>query len=163
TYGVSLDDLFGQVQRPHYMARGGRVGMARGGMVTGDTDYGPAMARALNALARASGQSIFVQSGGRTVAEQLALKAKYGNSRPVASSGAGGDGAAPTGAGALSFGQLRSLWVRAGGDPGLASLMAHVAVAESGGNPNAYNASGATGLWQILGALVPGNLRDPLV
>jgi hypothetical protein len=33
----------------------------------------------------------------------------------------------------------------------------------SGGNPNAYNASGATGLWQILGAVYPGNLFNPVV
>ncbi len=33
--------------------------------------------------------------------------------------------------------------------------MAAIAMAESGGNPAAYNPSGATGLWQILGAVDP--------
>lgn len=59
--------------------------------------------------------------------------------------------------------QLETLWVRAGGDPKVAPAMAAVAMAESGGDPSAYNESGATGLWQILGGVVPGNLRDPLV
>jgi hypothetical protein len=63
--------------------------------------------------------------------------------------------------------QLAGLWVTAGGPRSMASTMAHVASWESDagryGNPLAYNASGATGLWQILGALVPGDLRDPLV
>jgi hypothetical protein len=38
-----------------------------------------------------------------------------------------------------------------------------VAICESGGNPDAYNPSGATGLWQILGAVVAGDLTDPMV
>jgi phage-related protein len=74
-------------------------------------------------------------------------------------------------AGALGFAQggifdagaLRALWIKAGGNPSLAGTMADVALAESGGNPNARNPSGASGLWQILGQLVPGNIFDPMV
>jgi cell wall-associated NlpC family hydrolase len=57
-----------------------------------------------------------------------------------------------TGAGAYSYKQLEQLWVSAGGNKAVAPLMAAIAMAESGGNPNAYNPSGASGLWQILGA-----------
>ena len=48
-----------------------------------------------------------------------------------------------------SFAQLEQLWIQAGGSQALAPLMAGVAIVESGGNPDAYNPSGATGLWQI--------------
>lgn len=44
---------------------------------------------------------------------------------------------------------LRRLWVQAGGNPGMANLMAAIALAESGGNPSIVNSIGATGLWQI--------------
>jgi hypothetical protein len=65
-----------------------------------------------------------------------------------------------------SYAQLEGLWIKAGGSKALAPTMAAIAEAESGGNSNAYNASGATGLWQILGAVNPAdqpNLRDPAV
>jgi Transglycosylase SLT domain len=48
-----------------------------------------------------------------------------------------------------TFAQLEGLWIQAGGSPALAPLMAGVAEVESGGNPQAYNPSGASGLWQI--------------
>ncbi len=48
-----------------------------------------------------------------------------------------------------SFAQLEQLWIQAGGSQALAPLMAGVAEVESGGNPDAYNPSGASGLWQI--------------
>jgi len=48
-----------------------------------------------------------------------------------------------------TFSQLMGLWEQAGGSKGFAGLMAGVAEVESGGNPNALNPSGATGLWQI--------------
>jgi hypothetical protein len=62
--------------------------------------------------------------------------------------------------GMLSHDQIADLWKKAGGDPRYADIMAHVAYAESGGNPDS-NQSGATnyqengktyypqGLWQI--------------
>jgi hypothetical protein len=64
--------------------------------------------------------------------------------------------------GTLSLGQLQSLWIQAGGPRDYAVLMSHVAMAESGGNPNAKNASGASGLWQILGQPFAGDVFDPL-
>lgn len=62
-----------------------------------------------------------------------------------------------------SFGDLEALWVKAGGRRAAAPIMAHIAQAESGGNPMARNPSGASGLWQILGQVVSGNIFDPLV
>jgi hypothetical protein len=55
------------------------------------------------------------------------------------------------------------LWESAGGPSSAAPQAAQIAECESGGNPQAYNPSGATGLWQILGQVVPGNLDDPFV
>lgn len=49
----------------------------------------------------------------------------------------------------LSWQQLMDVWVQAGGKPSMAPLMAAIAMVESGGNPKATNASGATGLWQM--------------
>lgn len=60
-----------------------------------------------------------------------------------------------------SYVQLEDLWVQAGGPPRLAPLMAAIAMAESSGNPNARNPSGASGLWQILGQPFAGNVFDP--
>ena len=52
-----------------------------------------------------------------------------------------------------SYSQLEQLWTNAGGSPSLAPVMAAIALAESGGNPNAvnYNTNGTVdrGLWQI--------------
>lgn len=65
----------------------------------------------------------------------------------------------------LSKGQIMDLWTQAGGAKSQANLMAAIALAESGGwtrRPNATG-SGAFGLWQILGSVVPGDLGDPLV
>lgn len=50
----------------------------------------------------------------------------------------------------FSQSELANLWVQAGGPATVASLMAAIALAESGGNPDAQNpSSGACGLWQI--------------
>lgn len=64
--------------------------------------------------------------------------------------------------------QLRALWVRAGGSPSNANLMAAIALAESSGNPAANGPPDGRGLWQIewpvwgktLGRL--GNPYNPL-
>lgn len=60
----------------------------------------------------------------------------------------GGEAGIQTG-GDFSKQQLMRLWVRAGGNPGMANLMAAIALAESGGNSQIVNSIGATGLWQI--------------
>lgn len=65
-----------------------------------------------------------------------------------------------------SYAQLEGLWTGAGGSKALAPLMAAIALAESGGNPDARNPSGATGLWQILGAVNTSDqsrLTDPQI
>lgn len=70
----------------------------------------------------------------------------------------------------LSYGQLEQLWTQAGGNPQMAPLMAAIAMVESGGNPQASNPSGATGLWQIewplhagvAGTTSQSQLYDPL-
>ena len=67
------------------------------------------------------------------------------------------------GGGRYSYAELEGLWIGAGGPKRLAPLMAAIAMAESRGIPGARNPSGATGLWQILGQVSPGNLTDPQV
>jgi hypothetical protein len=70
-----------------------------------------------------------------------------------------------------SQGQLETLWLDTAkgtkyASNGWALLMSAIAMAESAGDSNAYNASGATGLWQILGAVSPADqsqLKDPTV
>jgi hypothetical protein len=65
-----------------------------------------------------------------------------------------------------TYAQLEGLWINAGGSKALAPTMAAIAEAESGGCSAAYNPSGATGLWQILGAVNPAdqnNLYSPQV
>lgn len=56
----------------------------------------------------------------------------------------------------LSYSQLQSLWLSAGGDPDKAVIMAAISMAESFGNPNAINDGSGThsneysvGLWQV--------------
>lgn len=50
---------------------------------------------------------------------------------------------------AYSFRQLEGLWEQAGGNHAIAPVMAAIALAESGGNPNATGGVGEKGLWQI--------------
>jgi LysM repeat protein len=65
-------------------------------------------------------------------------------------------------AGTLTFAQIEALWVAAGGPSWAEVQAATVAECESGGRTNAYNPSGATGVFQILGSVVGGNLDDPM-
>lgn len=69
--------------------------------------------------------------------------------------------AAVASAGTYSYAGLEQLWQSAGGPAYAAPQAARIAECESGGRPSAYNPSGATGLWQILGQVVGGNLYDP--
>ena len=94
---------------------------------------------------------------------QAAMKAAVTAAAKAAAASAASSTYTKTGAGDYTLAQLEALWIQAGGNPAVAYNMARIAIAESGGNPNAYNASGATGLWQILGAVVSGNLYNPLV
>lgn len=78
----------------------------------------------------------------------------------VVSVGASSVSAAP---GTYSVAGLEQLWTSAGGPSWAAAHAASIAECESGGRTNAFNPSGATGLWQILGSVVPGNLDNPQV
>jgi hypothetical protein len=65
-----------------------------------------------------------------------------------------------------TYSQLEELWINAGGSSALAPVMAAIAEAESSGVSDAYNSSGASGLWQILGAVNPADqdqLFNPIV
>jgi hypothetical protein len=81
----------------------------------------------------------------------------HASSLPVASS------AAYSGSGVYSYSGLENLWVSAGGPSWAEAAAATIAECESGGRVYAYNPSGATGLWQILGQVVGGNLWNPYV
>jgi len=64
----------------------------------------------------------------------------------------------------LTFGQLQTLWIKNGGSPAIAPLMAAIALAESGGRTNALNDAApdySVGLWQInyYGSLLPGRTK----
>lgn len=73
-----------------------------------------------------------------------------------------GHGRTPGTGDGIGFRGLENLWVQAHGSTKMAPLMAHIAQAESGGDPRARNPSGASGLWQILGQPFAGNVFDPL-
>lgn len=79
------------------------------------------------------------------------------------STGGGTPSPPPPSAGIYSFSALERLWVSAGGPASVESSAASIAECESGGNPRAWNPSGASGLWQILGQVVAGNIFDPFV
>jgi len=71
--------------------------------------------------------------------------------------------AAASGTGVYSYAGLEALWESAGGPAWAAAHAAEIAECESGGRVNAFNPSGATGLWQILGSVVGGSLYNPYV
>jgi hypothetical protein len=64
--------------------------------------------------------------------------------------------------GQLTRQQVGSLWLEAGGPSWAEYAAEQVSYCESGWNTRAYNPSGATGLFQILGAVLPGDLWDGL-
>lgn len=65
--------------------------------------------------------------------------------------------------GVLTRDQVGQLWLDAGGPAWAETQAENVAYCESGFNTFAYNPSGASGLWQILGEVVPGNVFDARV
>lgn len=71
----------------------------------------------------------------------------------------------------LTYSQLEGVWIQSGGQASLAPLMAAIALAESGGNPDSLNATdndgtqSSFGLWQIsTGTHTPPNpnWNDPI-
>jgi TP901 family phage tail tape measure protein len=106
--------------------------------------------------------------GGSGVFQSIAQAAldqvtKAANERLGSAAGGSSGGGLPSAGGTYNRSMLERLWDSAGGTPSEAHLMAAIALAESAGNPNAHNPSGATGLWQILGSIIPGNLDNPMV
>jgi hypothetical protein len=83
---------------------------------------------------------------------------------PVTVSHPGGGSASGTGcsdpSGHLTAAQVEMAWNCAGGPHWADSAAVGIATCESGMNTRAFNPSGATGLFQILGAVVPGDLYD---
>lgn len=75
-------------------------------------------------------------------------------SRSGAPLGGGGSGTGRLLSGNLSFSGLEYLWMAAGGPSWARWDAATVAECESGGQQYAYNPSGASGYWQILGQVV---------
>jgi soluble lytic murein transglycosylase-like protein len=59
---------------------------------------------------------------------------------------------APAPQGSYSCSALEQLWDSAGGNPNDAFMAAEIAMAESGGNPNAISPTNDYGLWQINGS-----------
>ena len=64
--------------------------------------------------------------------------------------------------GSYSCSSLESLWEEAGGSSGTAFMAAEIAMAESGGNPNAESPTDDFGLWQINGSHGSMATLDPL-
>lgn len=107
--------------------------------------------------------------------EKLAEKMKTGAAEAAATLGGGGAGGAlgpnrlmpgTVGRGQLNAGQLKALALAAGFNDRDASIMAAIAMAESGGRSNAHNNNAATGdnsygLWQVnmLGRMGPERRR----
>jgi hypothetical protein len=75
----------------------------------------------------------------------------------------GGTGPPPPTSGVLTPAQVGALWLEAGGPAWAETASEAVALCESGDNTAAMNPDGASGLWQILGQVVGGNLFDGLV
>jgi hypothetical protein len=86
-------------------------------------------------------------------------------STAAAAGGTGGTapGPPPPTSGVLTPAQVGALWLEAGGPAWAEAASESVAACESGDNTQAMNPDGASGLWQILGQVVPGNLFDGLV
>lgn len=70
-----------------------------------------------------------------------------------------------SGGGVLTAAEVGQLWLGAGGPAYAEAQAVQIADCESGFNPDAYNPSGATGIWQILGQVTGfgGSLTNPEV
>lgn len=96
-------------------------------------------------------------------AAERAAQAPKAETSTVAVASAPETSTPPVASGPFTTAGIESLWESAGGPAWAAPKAAEIAYCESGYNPNAYNPSGATGIWQILGSVVPGNLTNPVV
>jgi hypothetical protein len=82
--------------------------------------------------------------------------------------------AAYVSSGTYSYAGLEQLWISAGGPPAAAPRAATIAICESGGSPGNYYGKSegvpyagdsvqASGLWQILGQVIPGDIFNPYI
>lgn len=83
-----------------------------------------------------------------------------GGSSSGSGGSSGGSGCYDPSQRVMTSAQMTMLWLCAGGPSWAVGHALRIATCESGWNRFAYNPSGATGLWQILGSVVPGNLYD---
>jgi hypothetical protein len=107
--------------------------------------------------------AIAAQQQAAAAARARAVAAATRASTPTASAAAPVPVPPPAGSGVYSYSALEALWVSAGGPSWAEASAATIAECESGGRVNAYNPSGASGLWQILGSVIPGDLFNPYI
>jgi hypothetical protein len=103
-------------------------------------------------LAGASRAASASQAANAAHAAHLAHLAHERNSSSSTTTVSHVSSAAPTSSGSYSCSGLESLWKEAGGSSGEAFMAAEIAMAESGGNPNAISPTDDFGLWQINGS-----------
>jgi len=115
------------------------------------------------AFADALGGGILILAGlsGKSIGQVMQGQVSVASFAPITSGGAtGGTSTTPTptaptppASGHYTYTDLKNLWVSAGGNAASAPMAAAIAMAESGGDPNAtnHNTNGSTdrGLWQI--------------
>ena len=103
-------------------------------------------------LAHLAGQSRAAQSAEAAHAAHLAHLAHLRGEHTSTTTVSHVSSTAPTSSGSYSCSGLESLWKEAGGSSGEAFMAAEIAMAESGGNPNAISPTDDFGLWQINGS-----------
>lgn len=113
-------------------------------------------------LAAQKAQAIAAAQAAARAAAQPAPAVLASTSAPAAPPPSPQASAAYSG-GVLSAAEVGQLWLGAGGPSWAEPKAVEIARCESGFNPDAYNPSGATGVWQILGAVLPGSLTNPSV
>ena len=125
---------------------------------------------AMTVLERQRQQMIVLDAAAHTMhlvsaPKVAAVPVPVASTAPAAAGGTGGTAPAPPAptSGVLTPAQVGALWLEAGGPAWAESAAESVAACESGDNTGAMNPDGASGLWQILGQVVPGNLFDGLV
>jgi Lysozyme like domain len=122
-------------------ALGGLTGAQRFNLSNWTTGQTPSMTEALGLSANAP-----------QITPLTASAVTQAQAAPGSSTGSGDAPALPK-SGSYSFSQLEQIWVDAGGNPSVKTIAAAIAMAESGGNPEATdddsNGSTDRGLWQI--------------
>jgi hypothetical protein len=123
-----------------------------------------ARARARARAAAAAAAAAAAKAAAAAAAKAAATATPVGTTTPSSNSTPPPVGSSGGGYGSvLSYAQIEQVWVQAGGSAAVEATAANIAECESGGNTHAYNPSGASGLFQILGQVVAGNIFDPLV